>query len=88
MSNHTNSDEEKVVGDSYLTHVPSTDEGEAVILQRPKFLTKLNHFLSRLGGEERGIERVHEHEKTDQVSFGLFGWCLTGSIRTIISRSG
>jgi len=64
-------DEEKVTeyvsaeGDS-PPHEPE-DAGEVIIASRPKILTQLNHFLSRLGGEERGIERVLPHEKSDQV---------------------
>jgi hypothetical protein len=67
-----NTDHEKALGDPYLQHVASQDQGDLIIMERPKVLTKLNHFLSRLGGEERGIERVHEHEKTDQVRNWLF----------------
>jgi len=67
MSNGNSSDTEKGLTDLSLAQVVSQDQGDLIILERPKFLTKLNHFLSRLGGEERGIERVHEHEKTDQV---------------------
>jgi len=59
-------DEEKAVSGDYLGQVTSQDQGELVI-HRPKLLAQLNHFLSRLGGEERGIERVHDDEKTDQV---------------------
>jgi len=43
------------------------DEGEIIIASRPNIFKKLNHFLSRLGGEERGIERILPHEKTNQV---------------------
>jgi hypothetical protein len=48
-------------------HEPE-DMGEVIIASRPNFLKKLNHILSRLGGEERGIERVLPHEKSDQVN--------------------
>lgn len=61
-------DEEKTVGETtYSESPPHEDMGEIIIASRPKVLTMLNHFLSRLGGEERGIERVLPHEKSDQV---------------------
>jgi hypothetical protein len=62
-------DEEKHVGELSSSVSPPHEEdmGEVIIASRPKLLTQLNHFLSRLGGEERGIERVLPHEKTDQV---------------------
>jgi hypothetical protein len=63
-------DEEKQVAESTsygTTSPPHEDYGEVIIAHRPKFLQKLNHFLSRVGGEERGIERVLPHEKSDQV---------------------
>jgi hypothetical protein len=55
-----------------LTGMPSpqvseTDMGEVIVATRPNIFKKLNHFLSRVGGEERGIERILPHEKTDQV---------------------
>jgi hypothetical protein len=53
---------------------------EAVILERPKFFTKLNHFLSRIGGEERGIERVHSHERTDQHPFDNFSVWMSANL--------
>lgn len=43
------------------------DMGEIIVASRPTIFKKLNHFLSRLGGEERGIERILPHEKTNQV---------------------
>jgi hypothetical protein len=68
MSQSSKYDEEK---GAKLSAVESPhihdDYGEVIIANRPKFFTKLNHILSRLGGEERGIERVLPEEKTDQV---------------------
>lgn len=62
-------DEEKHLGASPSPpHEDIEDYGEIIVATRPKVLTQLNHFLSRLGGEERGIERVLPHEKTDQVT--------------------
>ena len=46
--------------------------GEVDIIQRPKTLQKLVDFIGRLGGEERGIERVLPYEKTDQKPFDNF----------------
>jgi len=43
-----------------------------VVVERPEFLQKCVHFLNRLGGEERGIERVLPEEKTDQKPFDNF----------------
>ena len=64
-------DEEKQIAEatSYTSGSPPyhEDRAEVIIADRPKFLQKLNNFLSRLGGEERGIERVLPHEKSDQV---------------------
>ena len=64
-------DEEKQIVEttSYGSGSPPHHEdlGEVVIADRPKVLQKLNNFLSRLGGEERGIERVLSHERTEQV---------------------
>jgi len=61
-------DEEKSYGEvSYEPQSPPHDAAEIVIADRPKILQKLNNFLSRLGGEERGIERVLSHERTEQV---------------------
>lgn len=51
----------------YTPSPPHEDLGEVIIADRPTIFKKLNHFLSRLGGEERGIERVLPHEKSDQV---------------------
>ena len=62
-----NYDEEKHIPESGTASPPLEDAGEVIIASRPKFLQNLNHFLSRLGGEERGIERVLPHEKSDQV---------------------
>jgi len=67
MTNY-NDEEKKVNGDYYSTESPPHEDlGEVIIRGRPKILTQLNHFLSRVGGEERGIERVLPHEKGDQV---------------------
>jgi hypothetical protein len=60
-------DEEKNLGEPPSPPHEIEDYGEVIVASRPKILTKLNHLLSRLGGEERGIERVLPHEKTDQV---------------------
>jgi hypothetical protein len=60
-------DEEKHLGGSPSPQHEIEDYGEVIVATRPKLFTKLNHLLSRLGGEERGIERVLPHEKTDQV---------------------
>jgi hypothetical protein len=62
-------DEEKHIAPSPSPPHEIEDYGEVIVATRPKILTQLNHFLSRLGGEERGIERVLPHEKTDQVTF-------------------
>jgi hypothetical protein len=80
-------DEEKRL--DYVTEVgmPEEDVGGAIVASRPKFLSQLNHFLSRLGGEERGIERVLPHEKSDQVSRSQL-LQLIHSIRTITFPSG
>lgn len=67
-------DEEKNLGESRLYGTdtpPHEDIGEIIISKRPKFLQTLNHFLSRLGGEERGIERVLPHERSSQVVYLL-----------------
>lgn len=68
---HPYGDEEKYQG-GYGGEVTSpqmseTDMGEIIAATRPNIFKKLNHFLSRVGGEERGIERILPHEKTDQV---------------------
>lgn len=60
-------DEEKQIAESGTASPPHEDLGEVIIANRPKVLQNLNHILSRLGGEERGIERVLPHEKSDQV---------------------
>jgi hypothetical protein len=57
---------------------------EAVAVQQagPKSLQKLVNFMGRLGGEERGIERVLPHEKTDQKPFDNFSvWYIFIRIR-------
>ena len=71
-----NYDEEKHIYDGVVTP-PDDGEGQAVS-DRVSFFRKINHFLNRLGGEERGIERVLPSEKTDQVPFipNLFNLCL------------
>ena len=72
MSNSSKFDEEKgngVYSTGATSPLPHEDYGEVIVADRPKVLTKLNHFLSRLGGEERGIERVLPEDKTDQVQF-------------------
>jgi len=46
--------------------------GEVLVVERPKFLQKCADFMNRLGGEERGIERVLSHEKTNQKPFDNF----------------
>jgi hypothetical protein len=46
--------------------------GEVVVIERPKFLQKCVDFMNQLGGEQRGIERVLPHEKTDQKPFDNF----------------
>jgi hypothetical protein len=64
-------DEEKqYVSETYTEAVPSPppSAGEVIVTNRPKVFQKLNHFLSRIGGEERGIERVLPHERSNQVS--------------------
>lgn len=68
MSQNSKYDEEKVTAISPVESPhPHDDYGEVIIADRPKFFQKLNHILSRLGGEERGIERVLPEDKTDQV---------------------
>lgn len=84
-------DEEKIVGEihSYGSESsPHEDIGEVIISNRPKFLQNLNHFLSRLGGEERGIERVLPHERSNQVSQLPRRFILTSSTHMIIFRYG
>jgi hypothetical protein len=85
-------DEEKNVGETtYSTESPpNEDMGEIIIAGRPKVLTMLNHLLSRLGGEERGIERVLPHEKSDQVCAVSISMdiILIHSTHMIIFRSG
>lgn len=60
-------DEEKSVDVYPISSSVGQESENEFVTSRPKFFTQLNHFLSRLGGEERGIERVLPHEKTDQV---------------------
>jgi len=59
-------------GEKYHYGVASEPIPGEVIVQRPKFLQKCADFMNRLGGEERGIERVLPHEKTDQKPFDNF----------------
>jgi len=40
----------------------------------------LNNFLSRLGGEERGIERVLPHERTDQHPYDNFSVWMSANL--------
>jgi hypothetical protein len=67
------SDEEKGYHPEFNGNAPPQDEdvGEVIVTRRPPIFEKMNHFLSRLGGEERGIERILPHEKTDQVGPNL-----------------
>jgi NCS1 nucleoside transporter family len=61
--------------EKYGYRVPSEPlSGEVIAVQqaRPKTLQKLVNFMRRLGGEERGIERVLPHEKTNQKPFDNF----------------
>ena len=46
--------------------------GEVIVVQRPKLLQKCVDFMGRMGGEERGIERVLPSEKTSQKPFDNF----------------
>jgi hypothetical protein len=53
------------------------------VVDRPQFLQKCVHFLNRLGGEERGIERVLPEEKTNQKPFDNFSvWYNNSLIET------
>jgi hypothetical protein len=80
VSSQFKSDEEKGYEAPTLSPVDSSEQIEAVISRRPKFLSQLNHFLSRLGGEERGIERVHPHEKTDQHPYDNFSVWMSANM--------
>jgi hypothetical protein len=46
--------------------------GEVAVVERPKFLQRCEDFMGRMGGEERGIERVLPSEKTNQKPFDNF----------------
>lgn len=83
-------EEKKGSGDYYSSEPVHEDLGVTIIRTRPKILTQLNHFLSRIGGEERGIERVLPHEKGDQVlpSRLISRAVLICSTPTITSRYG
>jgi hypothetical protein len=69
-------DEEKHLGEIYShdSQSPPHDDGVDIIASRPKLFQQLNQFLSRLGGEERGIERVLPHERSDQVAILLLSF--------------
>ena len=72
------------LGEQSSTRTPSVDKeygvttsatavpGDVVVIQRGKYLQKCVNFMNRMGGEERGIERVLPHEKTDQKPFDNF----------------
>ena len=54
---------------------------EVAVVERPKFLQKCVDFMRRLGGEERGIERVLPHEKSNQKPFDNFSiWYVSEGI--------
>ena len=61
-------DDEKIYGVSTATAI----SGEVEVVKRGKYLQKAVNFMNRMGGEERGIERVLPHEKTDQKPFDNF----------------
>jgi hypothetical protein len=54
--------------------------GEVVVVQRPKFLQRCVDFMGRMGGEERGIERVLPSEKTNQKPFDNFSVWYTSNL--------
>ena len=55
--------------------------GEVVVVQRPKFLQRCVDFMGRMGGEERGIERVLPSEKTNQKPFDNFSvWYISNLV--------
>ena len=83
-------EEKRGSGDYYSSEPVHEDLGASIVRDRPKILTQLKHFLSRLGGEERGIERVLPHEKGDQVLISrlISRASLICSTPMIISRYG
>jgi hypothetical protein len=63
-----------------------TIPGEVVVVERPKFLQKCVDFMGRIGGEQRGIERVLPHEKTNQKPFDNFSvWYIPKKISMLTS---
>jgi len=65
--------DDKSYGVTTTTAVPAE-----VTVKRGRFLQKCVDFMNRMGGEERGIERVLPEEKTDQKPFDNF----SGPLRT------
>jgi hypothetical protein len=72
---HHNNDVEKLGEDKYdygVVSEPVAGEVFAVQAARPKLLQRMVDFMGRLGGEERGIERVLPAEKSTQKPFDNF----------------
>lgn len=68
------------VDEKYGNGVVSESITGELVVERPKYLQKCVDFMNRLGGEERGIERVLPHEKSDQKPFDNFSvWYHTSS---------
>lgn len=69
---------DKDYGVSSATPAVPGEVGEVVVIHRGKYLQKCVDFMNRMGGEERGIERVLPYEKTDQKPFDNFSvWYLS-----------
>jgi hypothetical protein len=69
---------DKEYGVSSSTAAIPGEVGEVVVIHRGKYLQKCVDFMNRMGGEERGIERVLPYEKTDQKPFDNFSvWYLS-----------
>src|SRR5271155_1787730 len=63
-------DEEKQLRREDVTQASThEDDGQIITSQRPKLADQLNRFLSQLGAEERGIERVLPDERSNQAPF-------------------
>ena len=81
-------DEEKQLRCEDVTQASTHEDGQIITSPRPTFANQLNRFLSQLGAEERGIERVLPDERSHQAPFQSTSRLLTSSIRMIISRYG
>ena len=63
-------DEEKQLRREDVTRASThEDDGQIITSQRPNLANQLNRFLSQLGAEERGIERVLPEERSNQAPF-------------------